>query len=44
MNLLRLQPFQQFNENIKPPVYIHNIEKGYIEHRDRTPVQLLFGK
>ena len=31
MNLLRLQPFQHFNENIKPPVYIHNIEKGYIE-------------
>lgn len=31
MNLLKLQPFQNFNENIKPPVYIHNIEKGYIE-------------
>ncbi len=31
MNLLALQPFQNFNENIKPPVYIHDIEKGYLE-------------
>jgi hypothetical protein len=23
---------------------MYSFEKGYIEHRDRTPVQLLFGK
>lgn len=31
MNLLKLQPFQHFNENIRPPIYIHNLEDGYIE-------------
>lgn len=31
MNLSRLQPFQHFNEDIKPPVYLHSIEKGFIE-------------
>lgn len=31
MNLLKLQPFQHFNENIRPPIYMHNLEDGYIE-------------
>ena len=31
MNLLTLQPFQHFNEDIRPPTYIYEIGKGYIE-------------
>jgi integrase len=40
MNLLTLQPFQHFNEDIRPPAYIHEIDKGYIEPQNDQIISL----
>ncbi|MFX4218560.1 hypothetical protein ACOL3B_06615 [Aliarcobacter butzleri] len=44
MNLSRLQPFQHFNEDIKPPVYLHSIEKGFIEPQNNQIISYRDGK
>ena len=40
MNLLTLQPFQHFNEDIRPPTYIYEIGKGYIEPQNNQIISL----